>query len=159
MTEARTTTTRSKLVTGSRWALAILAALFTLGAFGQFFLVGLSFFDDAARWKDHAELGHIIGLLPWLMWIPAVIGKTGPRLIGASILLFLLFEAQYALINVDNTVANAFHPLNGSVLLVLGFWITQRAVASLRQPAGNLLTHATPVDRSARARTLEGTMS
>lgn len=116
----------------SRWILLIIAALFTLGAFGQFFLVGLSFFDDATRWKDHETLGHIVGLLPWVMWIPAVLGKTG-RLIGGTLLLFVLFEAQYAFINVESTVAQAFHPLNGSVLLVFGFWITTRSLTLVRE--------------------------
>jgi hypothetical protein len=134
MADTRMTQSQSGLATGSRWALAIIAGLFTLGALGQFFLVGVSFFDDAARWKDHETLGHTIGVLPWVMWIPAVTGKTGNRLIGATILLFVLFEAQYALIEIDNTMVNALHPLNGSILLVLGFWITQRALGALRRP-------------------------
>lgn len=134
MRHTRTQSARSGLVTGSRWALAILAGLFTLGALGQFFLVGVSFFDDASRWTDHASLGHAIGVLPWAMWIPAVTGRTGGGMIGATILLFILFEAQYAFIEIENTMVNALHPLNGSILLVLGFWITQRSLGALRIP-------------------------
>ncbi len=105
MTESHSTQPRSGLVTGSRWALAILAALFTLGALGQFFLVGMSMFEDAARWQDHETLGHTIGLLPYVMWIPAVLGRTGARVIVATVLLYVLFMAQYAFINVDSAAS------------------------------------------------------
>ena len=135
MIDRHTTQLQSGLVSGARWMLAVLAALFTLGALFQFFLVGVSFFDDATRWNDHASLGHILGLFPYVMWIPAVLGKTGARVIIATMLLFILFMAQYAFINVENTMANAFHPLNGSVLLVLGFWIMLRSFGLLHRAA------------------------
>lgn len=126
MTDTSIPQTRSGLVTGARWVLLALAALFTLGAFAQFFLVGISYFDNPVRWKDHANLGHILGLLPYVMWIPAVLGRTGARVILGTLLLFVLFMAQYAFIEVDNTTMHAFHPLNGAVMLVLAFWLTQR---------------------------------
>ena len=107
----------------------MLAALFLIGAFGQFFLVGLSSFDDGEGWSDHASLGHTLGMLTWGMWFPAVLGRAGVRLIGATVALFLLFFAQHAFIDADSTTMQAFHPLNGSVMLVLSFWITQRALA------------------------------
>ena len=154
MAQTHISDSRSGLVTGSRWVLTILATLFTLGAFIQFFLVGVSFFDDAARWNDHATVGHTIGLLPWVMWIPALLGKTGRGMIIATVLLFILFEAQYAFINVDNTIAQAFHPLNGSVLLVLGWSITQRSVALLR---GELRDARVDPDAPGAPDRLEGT--
>lgn len=141
----------------SRWALVVLATLFTLGAFGQFFLVGLSFFDDSARWNDRATLGRSIGLLTWVMWIPAIVGRTAPGVIGATILLLILFEAQYAFINVDNTVANALHPLNGSMLLVLGCSITQRAIASLQQATDRLSTRVSTAEKRGYSDTMRRT--
>lgn len=134
MTNATTNPQRG-LVSLARWILAVLSLLFVAGALGQFFLVGLSMFDDGSRWQDHATLGHILGMLPWVLWIPAVVGKAGRGVIVATVLLLVLFEAQYAFINVDSSIANAFHPLNGSVLLVLGGWILQRAVGLIRQPS------------------------
>ena len=136
MTDTMMPVARCGLVTGARWALAALAALFTAGAFAQFFLVGISFFDDPVRWKDHANLGHVLGLLPYVMWIPAVLGRAGTRVILGTLLLFVLFMAQYAFINVESGVANAMHPLNGSVMLVLAFWLTQRGVALARSGDG-----------------------
>lgn len=132
MTDTSTRPARSGLVTGARWALLALAGLFVLGAFAQFFLVGVSFFDDATRWSDHANLGHMLGLLPYVMWIPAALGRAGARVILGTLLLFVLFMAQYAFIEIDNSTAHAFHPLNGAVMLVLAFWITQRALALVR---------------------------
>lgn len=125
---------RSGLVTRARWTLVVLAALFTAGALGQFFLVGLSMFEDGARWNDHKTMGHILGLLPYVMWIPAVLGKAGPRVVFGTLLLFVLFMAQYAFINIDSGIAKAFHPLNGSILLVLGAWLVQQAFGLARAP-------------------------
>lgn len=137
MTASRTlpTTTspdRSGLVTGSRWTLVVLTVLFTAGALGQFFLVGMSMFEDGTRWSDHKTLGHIIGMLPWVMWIPAVLGKTGRKMIISAVLLFVLFEMQYVFINAPSGIAKAFHPLNGSLLLVFGAWISYRAIVVAR---------------------------
>ncbi len=120
----------------ARRLLAILSITFMLGAFGQFLLVGLSVFDDSSRWSDHQALGHALGALTWVMWIPAIVGRTGRRLIGSTILLLILFEAQYIFINAGSTLVNALHPLNGSVLLVLSTWISRQAIISLRQSAG-----------------------
>lgn len=110
--------------------------------------MALDFFDDPARWNDHATLGRSIGLLPWAMWIPAVVGRTSPGVIGATVLLLILLEAQYAFITVDTTVANALHPLNGSIMLVLSCGITQRVIASLRQTTDRLRTRASTHERA-----------
>ena len=132
MTDTTMSQQRAGLVTGSRWVLLALAALFTLGAFAQFFLVGVSYFDNPVRWKDHANLGHILGLLPYVMWVPAALGRTGARVIVGTLGLFVLFMAQYAFIEVDSTTMHAFHPLNGAVMLVLAFWLVQRTWALVR---------------------------
>ncbi len=132
MTDTTMPQHQAGLVTGSRWVLLALATLFTLGAFAQFFLVGVSYFDDPVRWKDHTDLGHMLGLLPYVMWIPAVLGRAGTRVIVGTLLLFVLFMAQYAFIEVDSTMMHAFHPLNGSIMLVLAFWLTTRAFALAR---------------------------
>jgi hypothetical protein len=124
----------SRAISGARWALAGLALTFVLGAFGQFFLVGLSVFDDAARWNDHASLGHALGMLTWVLWIPAALGRAGRGLVVATLALFVLFEAQYGFISAGSGVVNALHPLNGAVLLVLGGWICLRAIGLLREP-------------------------
>ncbi len=155
MTDTHTPQPRPGVVTWSRRVLVLLAALFTLGAFTQFFLVGLSFFDDAARWNDHATLGHILGVLPYVMWIPAVLGKTGRGMIIATIVLFVSFMLQYVFIEVDSSMVNAFHPLNGSFLLVLSWWITMRTKDSLRQPSETTPARSEATDETALPDKLE----
>lgn len=134
MTRMTTTGESSGLVTGARWTLVVLSVLFTAGALAQFFLVGLSMFEDGARWNDHKTLGHILGLLPYVMWIPAVLGKAGSRIVLGTLMLFVLFMAQYAFINGDSGIVKALHPLNGTVLLLLGHWLVQRSIRLARAP-------------------------
>lgn len=157
MTDTRAPRPRSGLVTGSRWILTILAALFTLGAFTQFFLVGMGMFEDGSRWQDHANLGHVLGLVTYAMWIPAVLGKTGVRLIVANIGLLLLFGLQYAFMESGSTMMKAFHPLNGSILLVLASWITLQSLRLLRTPADTVGSAHT--SESGFTERLEGTSS
>lgn len=121
-------------VTAARLALLALACLFIAGAFLQFFLAGMGLFDDARRWEDHKQAGHILGLVTYLVWIPAVLGRSGIGIILGSLLMIPLFYAQYAFIHIENTVVNAFHPVNGTVLLLLSFWIALRAFSLLRRP-------------------------
>lgn len=122
------------LVTLARVAFLALTVLFIAGALGQFFLAGLGFFDDASRWNDHKSAGHILGVVTYFIWIPAVLGRAGAGPIVGSILLIVLFYAQYAFIHIENTVVNAFHPVNGTVLLLLSFWLSLRAFSLLRRP-------------------------
>lgn len=129
-----TTTRRGGGVALARWILLLLAGLFTLGALAQFFLVGLSMFEDGARWQDHRTLGHILGLLPYVTWIPAVLGRAGRGVILGALMLYVLFMAQYGFINAGAGTLRALHPLNGTFLLLLGAWVTQRAVSLVRSP-------------------------
>ena len=121
------------LALASRCVLLALVALFTVGAATQFFLAGLSLFDNPSRWADHASLGHILGLIPWILWLPAVVGRAGWRLITGSLALMVLFMAQYAFIESGEPYAQALHPLNGAVMFALALWMTRRALSLLRR--------------------------
>lgn len=115
--------------TVARVILLVLIALFVLGAGAQFYLAGLSIFDTPAHWSDHANLGHGLGMLPWFLWIPAALGRAGWKVIAGTVLLFVLFEAQYAFIEAGNAFVHALHPLNGALIFALAVWI---AVATAR---------------------------
>lgn len=121
-------------LTLARVALLGSALLFLAGALGQFFLAGLGLFDDANRWEDHKQAGHVLGLVTYVIWIPAVLGRAGLGTILGALLMIPLFYAQYAFIHIENTVVNAVHPVNGTMLLLLSFWIALRAFALLRRP-------------------------
>jgi hypothetical protein len=128
------TTRRGTGTSIARWTLLFLVTLFTLGAMSQFFLVGLGMFEDGARWQDHKTFGHVLGLLTYVIWIPAVLGKAGRGVILGALMLYVLFMAQYAFIHAGTGTMRALHPLNGTFLLLLGAWVTQRAFALVRTP-------------------------
>ena len=76
MTLATESPSTTRLVVGSRYVLLTLALLFVAGAGAQFFLAGLSLFDTPSHWAEHANLGHKLGIVPWFLWIPAVLGRA-----------------------------------------------------------------------------------
>lgn len=130
--QTATPSTRSLRVVVSRYAVLSLAFLFTAGALGQFFLVGLSIFDNAVHWADHARLGHWLGIIARLVWIPALLGGVGRRMVVATIVLAVLFEAQYGFVEFDNPTVQALHPMNGALMFGLSTWIVARAFALVR---------------------------
>lgn len=117
----------------SRIVLFALAVLFVAGAVGQFFLAGLSVFDTPLRWSDHATLGHTLGLVAYVAWIPAVLGRVGRGLIVGSVLLGVLFGFQYAFAESNEPSIQALHPLNGAVMFALALWLGRRTFAVLRR--------------------------
>ena len=120
----------------ARYVLLVAIWLFVLGAFAQFFLVGLGMFDSGERWKDHETLGHVIGEIAFLAWIPAALGRAGRRLVLAAIGLGVLFLGQYLFINNDEGVVKALHPVNGALMLALALWIAMQALRLVRpEPA------------------------
>jgi hypothetical protein len=134
MTLATESPSTTRLVVGSRYVLLTLALLFVAGAGAQFFLAGLSLFDTPSHWAEHANLGHKLGIVPWFLWIPAVLGRAGWRLILGTAMLFVLFEAQYGFIESGKPYAQALHPLNGAIMFAIALWIGLRTVALLRRP-------------------------
>jgi hypothetical protein len=128
------TTRRGTGTSVARWTLLFLVTLFTLGAMSQFFLVGLGMFEDGARWQDHRTFGYLVGMLTWIIWIPAVLGRAGRAVILGTVMLYVLFQAQYAFIHAGTGTMRALHPLNGTFLLLLGAWTTQRAFGLVRTP-------------------------
>ena len=112
-----------------------LALVFSIGALTQFFLVGLSMFDDPGHWLDHKNVGHGLGIIARLIWIPALLGRMGRSPTIATIALAIMFEAQYGFIEFDNATVKALHPVNGAVLFALATWITGQTFALLRRAA------------------------
>lgn len=123
------------LVSGSRVILVALALLFVAGAVAQVFLAGLAIFDTAGRWADHTNLGHMLGLLAHLMWIPALVGRVGLRLIIGAVLLAVLFGFQYMFMESGEPYMQALHPVNALALFALALWVGLGAIHLLRRPA------------------------
>ena len=68
-----------------------------------------------------------------MIWIPALVGRAGGRLIAASIALAVLFGIQYAFVESDESTIQALHPLNGALLFALALWIARRAFVLVRR--------------------------
>ncbi len=117
----------------SRYALLALAAALTAGTMGQFFLAGLSVFDTPRHWSSHATFGSALGVVAYVAWIPAVLGRVGWKLVVGSLLLPVLFTAQHALVAIDQPSVQALHPLNGACVFVLSLWIAVRTLGLVRR--------------------------
>jgi hypothetical protein len=116
----------SGLVRGSRIAAMVLARLFTLGVVVQIFLVGISLFESAKYWDDHKSLGQMLGIVPVLLIVTAIVGRLPPRLIGMSVGLLVLWIIQWQLPEIDNGWIAALHPLNAFLLFGLSAQIGEQ---------------------------------
>ncbi|MGH2617491.1 MAG: DUF6220 domain-containing protein [Thermomicrobiales bacterium] len=125
-------------VVWSRYTLFAFAAVFAIGAVGQFFLAGLSVFETPLRWVTHVTFGHIIGLFAALMWVPALLGRVGRPLLAATVAMVVLMVLQYAFVESGQQLIQSLHPLNGALLFSLSLWIALRAadaIGAIRQGA------------------------
>ena len=116
----------------ARYAYLGLMLVLTAMALMQFFWVGLSMFESPARWVDHRTTGHVFGLITYVVWVPAVLGRLGRGQVIASVALLVMAHLQYAFIGIDSGIVNALHPLNGSLILVLCFWMSGSAIRVIR---------------------------
>jgi hypothetical protein len=98
---------------GASWLYAACIAV-------QVFLAGLSIFDAASHWSDHTSFGQSIGIVPVLMLLLALVGRTSVVSIILSAAVFLLYGLQYAFANTDNGSVAALHAVNA----LLMFWLT-----------------------------------
>ena len=125
----------SDLIRWSRIAAMLLARLFTIGVVVQVFLVGISLFESAKYWDDHKSLGQMLGILPVLLIVAAIIGRLPQRLIGMSVVLLVLWLIQWQLPEIDNGWIAALHPLNAFLLFGLSAQIGEQIQHLIRRPA------------------------
>ena len=125
-------------VSGARAAadtvFAYLAALLVLGIVVQFFLAGLGVFgiaghadlDKVKALDPHRALGHILSGVALLMFIAALVARTGKAKIWGSIVIALLVElvqASTAGAGSDHHWLGGLHALDGLVILGLAGWM------------------------------------
>ena len=134
------------VVVWSRYVLAVLSALFVVGVLIQVFLAGLAVFDVTSnRWDDHANFGHLLGVITYVLWVPAVLGRVGLRLIGAAFLMLILMALQYIFVGADGEPSvQALHPVNALVMFSVSAWIAWQTFSLLkRSPAAEIAPAAT----------------
>jgi len=125
----------SGLIHWSRLAVVALAWLFAAGVVVQIFLAGLSLFESASRWDDHAAFGRSLGLIPIPLILVALIGRLPVRLTVMTAVLLVLYGVQYALANIDEGYVAALHPVNAFVLFGLSVQIGSQTRDLLNRPA------------------------
>ena len=114
----------------ARWGqigLAASAWLYAACIVVQVFLAGISVFDDASRWSDHTSFGQMIGILPLLVLLCALIGRVSILSIVLSAAIFLLYGLQYAFANANNGSVAALHAVNALVMFWLATLVAQQA--------------------------------
>jgi peptidoglycan/LPS O-acetylase OafA/YrhL len=110
----------------------VVAWAFVAGLVIQVFLAGRGVFESAARFKDHAGWGYMLGLIPIILVLLAVAGRLGRRQVFYAIALFGMFILQSVLVALRDsqpTVA-ALHPVNGFAILLVAIFSAREAWAA-----------------------------
>lgn len=122
-------------VTSTRIIYLIIAWLFPVAILVQVFLVGLSLFTSQPYWDAHISLGHMIGVLPILLYILAYLGRLPRRTVILTWLAFGTYLVQaevFAVIRADAPLFAAFHPVLALVLFALSLIIALQARTVVR---------------------------
>ncbi len=96
----------------------------------QVFLAGLStalLGNEPARWSDHTSFGQMIGTLPILLVVFALIGRLPVVTIVLSVAIFFLYGLQYPFAMADGGAVAALHAVNALVMFWITVTIAQRA--------------------------------
>lgn len=126
------------LVRPARIGFAIVAWLFVACVVVQTYLAGLGVFDRPSAFITHRDFGYLFGLLTLVLIVLAVLGRVPRRILGASILLLVLFALQSLFIALRDGAPNlaALHPVNGYLILLLAAWVAWTTRGYLRgEPA------------------------
>lgn len=123
----------SGVVRWSRFAFNVVAWLFAACCAIQVYLAGLGVFAGPANFNTHSGFGYLFGLLTLVLIGLALVGRAPRRIVGASILLLVLFALQSVFIllwksSPPNTALAALHPLNGFVIFFVAValaWTTR----------------------------------
>jgi hypothetical protein len=104
----------------ARNVLAIAAWAFVAAVVIQVFLAGLGVFRSPADFDLHRNFGYALELAILLIGALAAVLRVGRRIVGLTILIFVLFLLQSVLVNLRESypVVAALHPVNGFVILL-----------------------------------------
>lgn len=100
-----------------RWLSIIFALCIAL----QVFLAGLAVFSDASHWEDHVSFVRYFSLIPVVMLVLAIIGRT-PALRMHSLALIFMIVLMFLTAIFDSNIGllSALHP----VIALMLFWRT-----------------------------------
>jgi len=95
------------------------ARIFLAGVLLEFYLAGAAIFGAGLSFGPHRMLGSGLAILVLLLFVLALVGRLGRKLIGFSLLLVVLTIVQVALPSLRGTVPwlAALHPVNALALM------------------------------------------
>jgi Family of unknown function (DUF6220) len=114
---------------GARKIFGGLAWLFVVAVAIQFLLAGLGILGGESMDLHRAWGFFVLHLIPILMFIAALVGRMGRRVLGLTVALFLLVFLQplFAAPELDPRWLRSLHVLNALFIFTLGFHLVQRS--------------------------------
>lgn len=109
----------------------VVAALFIVSVFVQFFLAGLGVFG-AESFEAHKDFAGVFHLFALLLVILAVLLRRGRVELILVVALFVLNTVQFSLPEADDGYVAALHVLNALFIYTVAFHVLQRAIRALR---------------------------
>lgn len=111
----------SGFVRRARVGFVLVAWLFVACVVIQIYLAGLGVFDRPQAFLTHRDFGYAFGVLTLVLVLLALLGRLPRRMVGASVLLLVLFALQSVFVLMRSSVPMlaALHPLNGFLILGL----------------------------------------
>jgi hypothetical protein len=128
----------------SRFAFNVVAWIFAGCCAIQVYLAGLGVFAGSGNFTTHSGFGYLVGLLTLVLIVLAALARLPRRVIGASVLLLVLFALQSVFIalwksNPPNGALAALHPLNGFLIFLVAVavaWTTRGYLRPTRDADG-----------------------
>lgn len=112
-------------------AYVVIAALFIVSVFVQFFLAGLGVFG-AESFEAHKDFAGVFHLLALLLVILALLVRRNRADLILVITLFVLNTVQFSLPEADDEYVASLHVLNALIIYTVAFHVLQRAIRSVR---------------------------
>lgn len=101
-----------------------LTIVILIGVIVEFFFAGIGIFH-AASFQIHRITGVLLLAGSVLLFLLALIGRTGRKTIGFSTLLFVLMLIQPLLLQINQPFIQALHPVNGLVIMVTCLYLVR----------------------------------
>ena len=112
-------------------AYVVIAVLFILSVFVQFFLAGLGVFG-AESYEAHKDFGGVFHLLAFLLVVVALLVRRNRIDLTLVIALFVLTTIQFSLPEANDGYVQALHVLNALFIYTAAYHVLQRSIKSIR---------------------------
>ena len=115
----------------------LMTVLILLGIMIEFYFAGLGIFH-AQSFQLHMVTGEILWGASLALFVISLIGMIGRKLIGFSLLLFVLLFIQPLLVQANQSFVQAIHLINALLIFAVTLYLM---VVSFRQSKTMVTTH------------------